>query len=1053
MLPIVGFVLATAFPQCPLPSENRILDQFQTGFPFSVPNAMAVSADGRYIYCGEGGSIAILDTEANPPVYDMTAPRPPISDFGARPAKILVDPGTLPGTDDDLLIICAGRSGLWVMDAHPTGGADHRAAVVDDAGGSNVNVQNSRRFCDDAEIFSIDGVEYLAAIFARRGGSRLRIYDMESVRAVLVNTMQDEWSGAEISYLHDRKFGKRVPTLSPIGQTNLHNYSLSIALTVDQISADSATVYVALWHQGLARVRVDADPGNPGELLVSGVELGPVFGDGSAYHLHENLSPHPKETYDNFHWTDVDTGEVTRQEPPVFTDVAVQNFQAPNDKHYLYATVDTLGWVRFDLSDPWGADMMIEHHEGTAYPEDINDHPFGEIQFELNGGYSYPTQVRVIESQGEVLVAVNMSGASMVRNVGHRTEGSVLNYAANSFNGIPDYFFLKGNRLDRILGGTGEVLIYRVDTTGTIGAFTGYEFDADLEPTPDPGNVEEEALPTLFSQFGGRDISFHPASPGVPNRPLLFVQAGKVTDKVRVDLDPPLPEDIMFERLGGRVKADRPGSERFRVGYCVVNPDVLLVGSNDGFFSAHGIHALCGSDLLNFYDPSPGGADGRFNAGIYFDHEGQWPVLDEGTSGERAGMQISIGGLDGNRYRVHLLDPGDPCGVPQVEPDLIHTWRIGTPTDRFKKQKRWYIGGTVNEAYDAEIGQNMLYMAGSNTPQGIVAIDRDEFEEWLFDNTGTGASSDLHMDNAGPDVIVGTLNTDPELSKVPNTPATEEFLQTLYFDSDPSEKFNIAGGLLTFAPRIVKVPSTQGGTADTWVLAAQCGFLENGQEKRDVANKQFAAYEDNNGVPIGEEDWTADSEVGDMTRLVLQFWDISDPDTFDDTEEARDYGVPANVTLIGDLDFANALSLKVEEWGNRTYIFVADYGGCVLVYDMTDVLWNNQTPIELVETYTPAKSLTDSLPNAVWDVVVDRAQWISGLTPMNEIYVYAAVERLGVEVLRFDPSCPLGDRLKKVRLIQTPGNVRSMIIRGAGSDRSLILSDGEAGLRVLEYNF
>jgi hypothetical protein len=633
----------------------------------------------------------------------------------------------------------------------------------------------------------------------------------------------------------------------------------------------------------------------------------------------------------------------------------------------------------------------------------------------------------------------------MVRNVGHRTEGSVLNYAANTFNAIPDYMFLKGNQYDRILAGTGAVLVYRVASDGTISASTSYDFDADMEPVPGPGSgaTPVEESPNAYNQTSGRDIAFLPESAGGTVGPTLFVQGGTTTDKVRLGVT---AGAITFTTLGSREKADRGGSERFRVGYSVINPDVLVLGSNDGGFPSHGIHATCGSDLVNFYDPDADGIDGRFTTGIYFDQDGQWPVLTEGYEG----MQFAIGTLD-NKYRVHLLDPGDPCGVPQVEPNVVHTWRIKTPSDRFTKNQRWYIGGSVNDAYDADIGRDMLYMSGSNTPQGIVAIDRNELEEWLFDEmgqTGTGnPSSDLlDMNTAPTEVVVGRLNTDPELSNVPNILETERFLQTLYFDSNPSTTFNIAGRLLTFAPRMAIVPSVLDGPADTWVLAAPCGFLDNGQEELDAGGNQFADYEDNPG-------WTAEPAVSDMTRLFLQFWDVSDPDTFDGPVEWMDFGVPSNAALIGDFDFASAVSLKVETWGTRTYIFVADYGGRVLVYDMTDVLYDNTNPIKLIETWTPNQSLTDNLPNAVWDVVVDRAQWLSGTTSITQLYVYAAVERLGIEVLRFDPECPPGERLKKVELIQTPGNVRSMVIRGTGSNRSLILSDSEAGLRVLEYNF
>jgi len=175
-------------PQCSHPSEHRIFSEVRDSAPFSLPNALTVSPDGRYIYVGEGGAMAFLDTDAPGGAgYTNAAPRVPISKFGARPAKILLDTGVSSGNEDDLLILCAGHSGLWVMDAHPPGGT-YRAGVVDDSGNNDVNLQKNRRFCNDAVMFTIDGVEYLAACFARKNQSRVRIYDMASVRSVLANT-------------------------------------------------------------------------------------------------------------------------------------------------------------------------------------------------------------------------------------------------------------------------------------------------------------------------------------------------------------------------------------------------------------------------------------------------------------------------------------------------------------------------------------------------------------------------------------------------------------------------------------------------------------------------------------------------------------------------------------------------------------------------------------------------------------------------------------------------------------------------------------------------
>ena len=66
-------------------------------------------------------------------------------------------------------------------------------------------------------------------------------------------------------------------------------------------------------------------------------------------------------------------------------------------------------------------------------------------------------------------------------------------------------------------------------------------------------------------------------------------------------------------------------------------------------------------------------------------------------------------------------------------------------------------------------------------------------------------------------------------------------------------------------------------------------------------------------------------------------------------------------------------------------------------------------------------------------------------------YVYVGVGRVGIEVLRFDPDAQ--DILESVQLIQTSGEPRSLVIReDAQGERTLLVSDGEGGIRTYEYN-
>ena len=1035
MLSVLTVALAALSPQCPLPSENRIFDKVRTSFPMSVPNAMGVSDDGDWIYAGEGGSIAFLDTTLpNGGGYGNVAERVPISRYGARPAKILFDPGPGSGREDDALIICAGRSGLWVMDAHPSG-STHRAAIVDDSGNGVLTTQNGRRFCNDAVIFTVDGVDYVAAIFARRNGSRLRIYDLASVRGVLASTPAGAWSGGEILPLHDVKLKKRPGMLTQTDPaTSTHNYLLSVGLDVDQVDSDEAMLYVALWHQGLGRVHVESD--GSGGLDVSGLQYGPVFGKGSWYHLHSTPTEQ-REWYSNYSIRE--GSEVYREEPPVFTDVAVQNFCG----RYLYATVDTVGWVRFDLSDPtsnpWSDQMPIDYQAGAPYPAPPDQHPFGEIQLGLGDDYTYPKQVRVVQIDAQrALLAVNTTGVTMVQPVGYRTEGSVFDHGAATFNGIPARYFLE----EAILRGENGIYLYEIACDGTVGDPTVVSTDGGAEAIP--AADLDPLSPIRKDPFGAKDMALL-AGPGA-DEATLFLHSKQRTAKFLVTVGPP----ISYQEEGARVLVNRAGYESLVIGHSIVNPDVLMLGTNDGGFPAPGILATCGSDLVRFYDPDENGSDGRYAMGNFFDQEGQWEVLSDN---QFAGMQFSIGTND-FKYRLRLYDPGDPCADPQVEPKLEHTWLIKTRTHRLGARDRWYFQGTVNDAYDADTGREMLFVSATQTPEGIVAFDRQQLEDWVFANmTGTPENPDktiLDIVQVPQGVVVAKLNTDPEFRNVPNGrdpgDPTHRFLQTQTFPGDP-EQFNISGRLQTFTPRTMKLPSAQGGGADTWVLAAPCGFLENGEQDVDSMGQNFESY-------TQHPEWRTDPAYEDFTRLLVQFWDVDDPDVLALTSsDPDDKGIPAHAAFVGGFDSANALHVNLVEQDGRTFLFVGDFGGRVEVLDVTDVLWDSTEPVKSVETWTPTTSLTDNLANNVWEVAVDRAQWSSGGVDYDEIYAYVAVERVGIEVLHFDPACAPGERLKKVGLIQTPGNVRSMVIREDGPDKTLILTDGEAGLRVLEYTF
>lgn len=143
-----------------------------------------------------------------------------------------------------------------------------------------------------------------------------------------------------------------------VANSDTYSDGFPLGIAVDQISQQACAVYVAMGAHGVNRS--DLAFAN-GLVTQSAVVMGPVFGDGSTYATQHSM-------YGNFDYRDlsrrVEFDTITRSEPPIFADVAVQR---DSNGHYLYCAVDHLNWVRFDLSQAFSATMAIDHHEGQAY--------------------------------------------------------------------------------------------------------------------------------------------------------------------------------------------------------------------------------------------------------------------------------------------------------------------------------------------------------------------------------------------------------------------------------------------------------------------------------------------------------------------------------------------------------------------------------------------------------------------------------------------------------------------------------------------------------------
>ncbi len=253
----LGITLAGPLTAAPQSGPDRILNELVAVHPYSSPGAMTSTPDGNYLYVAEGGAIAIIDADPGKPNaednYADPIKRQPVGSFGVLPVSMVLDPDISydpregcyrPGTEStDLLYIAGGRDGLWVMEADVRdSGHVNQAFRVDDATVVAPNpVQDSRRWCVDVDVITLGlpGNEetYLLALFASKDDSRLRMYDLDDVRAIASSGAE---TGTEI-YAHTETPIGRHPSLDP-GE-NLHSFGFGM-------DVDEETNHVYLAMQG-----------------------------------------------------------------------------------------------------------------------------------------------------------------------------------------------------------------------------------------------------------------------------------------------------------------------------------------------------------------------------------------------------------------------------------------------------------------------------------------------------------------------------------------------------------------------------------------------------------------------------------------------------------------------------------------------------------------------------------------------------------------------------------------------------------------------------------
>ena len=402
-----------------IPDSEYVMDELVAAHPYSIPGPITSSPDGDYVYAAEGGAIALLYadharwTDARlRAAYETPLWRAPVGHAGVTPIEMLPDPdASWDGKSDaeDLLYLAAGRDGLWVMQASEDLELP-RAFRVDDSDGRDAATQTSRQWCNDVKVLDLGGARYVLALFACRGGSNLRIYELPAVRGVAARGLREgQETGHELLPLLIAELGENPAVRASDANPRAEAYAFGMAL--DEEGPVSAKVYVAMGEHGIFRVPLKLAEGGL-EFDGDERELGPWFGRGSAYVAREVRGGN--RLYDTLRYYDDEAPHAeVYSHNPYFLDVAVQD-DGPQE-HRLYAALDHLGWVAFRLGPevPWDEDIWTPLPENRAscapgYPDFIQAgmrFPIKESQGPppALGGHGAPQkhdQIRLVNDAG-----------------------------------------------------------------------------------------------------------------------------------------------------------------------------------------------------------------------------------------------------------------------------------------------------------------------------------------------------------------------------------------------------------------------------------------------------------------------------------------------------------------------------------------------------------------------------------------------------------------------------------------------------------------------------
>lgn len=1055
-LVLAGFLLASMAPasrtQDPKVLNNPILRHTP-----SVGRAFTSSHDGKWLFHSEGGTMVFIKANATNGNIDEDDYRieSKLKRVGTGPREVLVakmildpaadpEPGPLANNPANLLYMACGRDGLWIMEADVDPTAVNQAWPVDDSGNDSDLNQNSRRWCADVGLCQVQGVDYLAAIFTKKGHSVLRVYSLAQVRAAGTGGVMNPLDQIILSS------NSAAPSIS---STASYSRPVSLALAVDQESNEEsgqyADLYVAMGPHGVVRVSLKGDAA--GGLLSLAKTDGPVFGSFTAYDQNSPPGTVPDSAdasaglYGDWvqmsDWKFLSTQVEQRHEAPMFVDVAVHDSADAGDGlgvHQLFVAVDHLFWVVFDLHGPFSPQMPILHHEGDRWSFSGTygswSQPMVKPLDPADGGIdevSFARSLAIVDGgvQGPLLV-VTGSRRSILRD-----------FMDTSLEAIGFDEHLQPGRTWTEVASSARTYVYRIQASypdadfNIAGSFDEGGGGVYVPPTQDL--TAEPYLAVFHSSFIVNSAGESPPAMSLTRMLLPWAVGGPV-------------------QTFRRPNQSHRGRMAFNIGHSILDPNLLLTSGNDaglpqdGFVVMGKNPAPPGSYEVKVYDDSSA-SDRRGSGNILADAEMQWidPLDPEAEYWWTSGVYPDPGGdpkksVAGFKLIHIVLKGGDAFSFQALnQPNQDWHGYIQPPLNRYGKPGRvYYQAGCMNRDFDAFLGpgESRLFGTWQKSPEGLVVLDGEKVVDLLKLAPGTIIDSSTWQSNE-----MRLLVTHPEFN---NMPVTDTDLQKWWGGTLNKDLNGLVGA---WPSKLIQLP---GGS---WVLAVPCGQIhaDPAWEIYDGAGQAW--------LPPSGSIWEAE-----FTKGLVQFWEMK-PDPTDGNRywpEVADPTVvgvaglsplqkiiaPDTETVIGTLESVTMTHNGVPE----TYLFCADFGGHLYVYSIIDIAsssgidtaLDNNDPTKLVATWNSKANFFDDQPSLIWDIAIDYRGGTS-----EKAMIYVTSPRVGVQVLEFEvkSGSTTQPTLTFKKLIQSSGWTTGVDVReNADGSRHLLVSENGGGFRVFE---